>query len=317
MNKLELPDQVINIIRKSLSLSTWKQYESSLKKYVKFCTEKGYDVWKIDISQYLNFLSSLVESGLSYNSINTARSALSTVFGMNSDINIGENKLICKFMKGVYKSKPPLCKYNVTWDPSSILELISQWDNSTINLERLSLKLVAILALTTAQRVQTLKSLKISNIIWSNPVQIKLTDVLKTTTIRNQNPLIILPPYHDVRICPVACLKIYIDKTKEIRLQNCDQLLISFVKPHGQVTSQTISRWLCTVLKLAGIDVKEFSAHSYRHAASSTAANRGVNVDVIMKSVGWSATSKTFATFYHKPIVTNNMLADAVLGCNS
>lgn len=218
-------------------------------------------------------------------------------------------------MKGIYKVKPPTCKYNVTWDPSSVLTLISTWDNNNISLEDLSLKLVSILALVTAQRVQTLKSLKISNIIWSNPVQIKLTDVLKTTNIHNQNPLIILPPYHDSRLCPVACLKMYIDKTRDIRLQNCEQLFISFVRPHGPITSQTISRWLCNVLKLANISIEEFGSHSYRHAATSMAAKRGVNVDIIMKSVGWSNKSRTFATFYHKPIVNNTALADAVLSC--
>ena len=104
----------------------------------------------------------------------------------------------------------------------------------------------------------------------------------------------------------------YINRTNNIRNGN-DQLFISFVKPHGAVSTETVSRWLCNVLKLAGINVDEFKAHSYRHASTSTAVKRGVNVNVVLKSVGWSNNSKTFATFYQKPIVQNTMFANAVL----
>lgn len=310
---MQLPDSVTKILKSSLSRNTWQQYESSLKKYAKFCDNNSLDVWKIDITQYLRFLSSLYDAGLGYNSINTARSAISTVFGLFSNVSIGEDRLISRFMQGVYKIKPPNCKYNVTWCPSSVLEMIAKWDNNIINLEQLSLKLVALLALVTAQRVQTLTSLKLSNIVWSTPVQIKLTDVLKTTKLKNPNPIIILPPYPDSNLCPVTCLKLYIDKTASVRKPEHNQLLISFVRPHGPISSQTVSRWLCSVLKLANINVNEFKAHSYRHAATSTAADRGVNVDVLMKSVGWSNNSRTFATFYHKPIIKNTMLSDAII----
>ena len=109
-------------------------------------------------------------------------------------------------MQGLYKTKPPSCKYSITWDPDIVLKLISEWDNATISLEKLTFKLVALLALVTAQRVQTLCSFKISNIVWSDPVQIKLTDILKTTKIRNPNPMIVLPPYHNCNVCPLTCL---------------------------------------------------------------------------------------------------------------
>lgn len=48
-------------------------------------------------------------------------------------------------------------------------------------------------------------------------------------------------------------------------------------------------------MKDSGIDTAIFSSHSTRHAASSQALKQGLTVDNILKAVGWSANSMTFA----------------------
>ncbi|KAI8441190.1 hypothetical protein MSG28_009421 [Choristoneura fumiferana] len=86
-------------------------------------------------------------------------------------------------------------------------------------------------------------------------------------------------------ICPGQALLAYMDKTKAIR-NNCDQLLIAFKKPHKQITSQTISRWIKLTLNKSGIDTSIFTAHSTRHASTSAANRLGVNIDTIRKTAG-------------------------------
>ena len=51
----------------------------------------------------------------------------------------------------------------------------------------------------------------------------------------------------------------------------------------------------------AGIDVEIFNAHSTRSASTSAAVQNKMNVEDILKTVGWS-NAATFAKFYHKPI---------------
>ena len=81
-----------------------------------------------------------------------------------------------------------------------------------------------------------------------------------------------------------------------------DQLLVSFKKPHKEVNSQTISRWLKMVMEKAGID-KSFTAHSTRHASTPKARLKGLNISTIKGTAGWSkASSSTFAKFYDRPV---------------
>ena len=71
------------------------------------------------------------------------------------------------------------------------------------------------------------------------------------------------------------------------------------MKPHKPVTSDTIARWVKTVLSLAGID-GVFTAHSTRGGSASAAARAGVALSDIMEAADWSRES-TFKIFYHRP----------------
>ena len=104
----------------------------------------------------------------------------------------------------------------------------------------------------------------------------------------------------------------YLERTRLLR-GDCKQLLISFQKPHGAVSTDTISRWLKLVLKQAGIDINMFKAHSTRAASTSAAASGNVPLSTIMASAGWS-NANTFSKFYNKPVITDEQnFGDALL----
>ena len=117
------------------------------------------------------------------------------------------------------------------------------------------------------------------------------------------------PP--DRRLCVTFVLKEYLKQTAALR-KDCKKLFISYVKPHGQVSRDTISRWLKIVMTRGGIDVKKFSSHSVRSAAVSKASAKFVSVDKVLKVAGWS-NAKTFAKFYKKPIETSSSVFQNVV----
>ena len=92
--------------------------------------------------------------------------------------------------------------------------------------------------------------------------------------------------------------------------KNSSLLFISPLKPLGHVTPSTISGWIKTVLRLAGIDPK-FTAHSTRGAASSKATKRGISLYSILKTGSW-AHETTFTRFYrreiHPPVIEETIL---------
>ena len=114
----------------------------------------------------------------------------------------------------------------------------------------------------------------------------------------------------DRRLCVYFVMKEYLKRAKMLR-KNTDKLLISYRKPHGPVSRDTIARWIKTVLLRAGIDISKFTAHSVRAAVTSK-AKQTIPVGKIMEKAGWSNKS-TFAKYYDKTIVTGNELPAAVL----
>ena len=100
------------------------------------------------------------------------------------------------------------------------------------------------------------------------------------------------------KLCIVAVLQECLARTQDLR-KDQDQLLLSYQKPHHPVTKDTLARWLRDILNKSEVDTELFSAHSIRSASTSTAARRGLPVDVTMKPAGWSAVS-TFTRFYLK-----------------
>jgi len=72
--------------------------------------------------------------------------------------------------------------------------------------------------------------------------------------------------------------------------------------------SRTLSK-----LHAAGININLFSAHSTRHASTSLAICRGINVDEIEHAAGWSRSSDVFARFYNRPIIGDTSLHLVIL----
>lgn len=172
-----------------------------------------------------------------------------------------------------------------------------------------------LLALATAQRVQTLTKIKISNIKKvETEIRIKITDQIKTSGPGKSQPLLLLPFFKkQPRLCVATLLYQYIELTAHIRAENQDILLLTHKKPHRAATTQSISRWIKSIMAKSGIEVDIFGSHSTRHAATSAAFRRGIDIDTIRKAAGWTAKSNVFARFYNRPVMDNTSVANAVI----
>jgi integrase len=294
-------------------LSTRNQYRSYIKRWFQFCADNNINSNNTKIKNVLSFLFELYKSGLGYSSINTARSALSLLIPSINGQTIGNDQLVNRFVKGVFKLRPPAPRYEFTWDVNCILKLFLSWpDNNDLSIKQLSIKLVALLALVTAQRVQCINSIMINNISYNNNIMIiKIDKLLKTSKPGSVQPSFEFPPYQVVKLCVAKTINDYLNMTLNCR--KYDELFLSLDKPYRPISNQTISRWLKEVLKLSGIDTNLFKAHSFRGAATSKAYSEGCNIDNIFKRAGWSNNSTMFAKFYHRQINVNDDFTHAVL----
>ena len=310
--KKQAPENSISILISSLSDNTIKQYDSCFRNWWQFCDIKGLDPLNYSLKNLFDFLLFLLEKKYSYSSINTHKSALSLILSINSD----HEQLIKRFMKGDYNIKPSQPKYSETWDPSPVLQYIEKLHPlHTLSAENLTKKLVTLLALTTAHRVQTLSKIKIDNVVYlEDRIERKIADRIKTSDLNKTQPLLILPYFLDKpELCVASVLKFYIEFTKSKR-GNEKQLLLTYKKPFHPATSQTISRWIKTTLEKSGINTNIYKSHSTRHAATSAAFRSGVNLEMIRKTAGWTSSSNVFNKFYNKTVsCSTSEFARAVL----
>lgn len=171
------------------------------------------------------------------------------------------------------------------------------------------------MALVTAHRVQTLALIQAQNIsITKEGIEIKIPEQIKTSGPNRLQPVLKLPNFVEKpHLCAAKAIYCYLQRTKSLRPFNESKLFITYKKPYRAASSQSLSRWIKMVLGESGLDTSIFTAHSTRHAATSAAARNGVSLDLIRNTAGWSSASKVFATFYNKPLLSNESFARTII----
>lgn len=295
-----MPDQAVHLYIASLSDKSLNQYNTGLKKWWNFCNNKKANPFEYNIPTIVSFLSEEFNKGAKYGTLNSIRSAISLIV----DPKIAADHRVKRLLKGAYNLRPAGPRYDSTWDPQVVLSYFSnQPTNNELSLKQLSKKLITLLALITAHRMQTFSLIRVSNIeLKPDKITIKISERIKTSGLHKNQPYLILPMFKEnCKVCAATTLVSYLQRTEHIR-KNEDKLLISFKAPHEAVGSQTLSRWVSETLFAAGIDTNVFSAHSTRHAATSAANRNGISLQLIRKTAGWSNNSATFAKFYNREL---------------
>lgn len=251
-----------------------------------------------------------MRQGKSYSVINTHKSMLLQTLKLLGNSWCDNPLFISRFMKGVFNRIPPRPKYKFTWDVSKVLTFLrTLFPLCELSLKMLTLKVVALIALSSAPRAQTLVSMNMDSMkISENCITFIFENLLKTTRPSNSYSLNL---YHFVEeeLCVMHTLLYYLDRTKDLRKSR--SVLVSYCS-YNSVTSSTIARWLKEVLELSGVDVSVFKAHSFRGAAVSAAFNRGCSVSEILKTADWTSV-KNFKKYYLREVVSSDKsFADSV-----
>ena len=74
------------------------------------------DPFDSSVNQTAEFLAEYFHEGVIYSMINTARLTLSSVFPAKDDTHFGNHPLIVRLLRGMFKQRPYLPRYTVTYD---------------------------------------------------------------------------------------------------------------------------------------------------------------------------------------------------------
>ena len=181
-----------------------------------FAKSNFFDPLHPTLTQVLDFLTFLFQKGLKYSSINTDRAALST-FVSYSNLNMGEEPLIKKFMKGVFNERPALPRYQSSWSVDKVLNYLSGKPSvSEMSLKELTFKLVMLLAVITGQRCQTLPLLDLKDLhVTGDGVKFVINSLVKQSRLGCTQPILNLISYpHNIKLCIVSVLREYLVRTR-------------------------------------------------------------------------------------------------------
>ena len=251
LQKSGISEEITDTIMSSWREGTRNQYESVLKQWIIFCSERNESTVPKSARQLLEFLQKLFNKGLGYSSLNTARSAISSLAIVNDKDNnstMGNNPLVRLFMRGVFIKRPQIPKTLTVWNPEKVLRLLKSWSPmKSISRKKLTFKTLMLMLLSTGHRGQTILSCNLTHVhVGHNKIVFLVDKLLKTSKPGCHISEVSLCSYSDTNLCPVVYLKEYIKRTRKIR--QSAQLFVKLSKPHDKISRATLRRWTKTTL---------------------------------------------------------------------
>ena len=159
---------------------------------------------------------SLYNQGLSYSTINTARSALSSILNIEGPTPFGSHPLVMRFLNGVYETRKP---QTTIWDFATVLKYFKTlWPLQHLFFKLLTPKLLLLLLLTTVQRGQSIHLLSLDSITMSaQSCKFELLEHVTTSRPNKREHSIDINSYQpDDTLCPLLTLKEYIKRTENL-----------------------------------------------------------------------------------------------------
>ena len=281
-----LSKEVVDILLASWRTATQKRYSAPWRAWVRWCCQRGSCPISAPVAEVLAFLASLVTQGnLEYKTIALYRSAISQALDPVGSTRLGSLPVVARFMKGVFKNKPPKPRYCSTWSVKTALSFLESLEPlEELTLKQLCYKTVLLLALTWAARAHELSALDLTYSLRKEGSW----EFSLPTHMKNSRPghaaqkFLFLAFPENPKICVIRSLIAYVDRTKGLRKST--QLLVSFISPHKAISSQS---------------GQSVTGHSTRGASTSAAAAVGLSADLILEAAGW-ASVQTFERFYHR-----------------
>ena len=295
------------VLVNSLRESTRKQYGYYLSEYLKF---HEVNCFEFSTHMVIGFLQSLFDRDVGYSALNTARSALSFVSSLLEGKKIGDDPLVCRYLRGVFNMRPSLPRFSSTWDPEIAFKFLDVNSNSLDILE-LSRKVAFLVAILSGQRISTLADIKFNHVkVSGSQVFISIGMVKQTRPGYSQQPITFQAFPDRPNLCVFNQINEYIKKTDSYRPTN-QGFFLTTTKPFRSATKNTISNWIRYILKKCNL--QEFTPHSLRGAGTSAAVrNNLLPVDKVLSAAGWSRES-TFQKFYAHPLLKQHDSLDVAI----
>lgn len=300
-------DQQKSLLRASWRPSTLKAYKPAWTRWISWARMNKIPEYKPSGSDLARFLADLHnQEGLSYNTILSYKSAVSTLCDPEATETLSSHPLVKRILKSIAITKPKISKPPV-WDVDLVINYLSRLNPDTNRLYEISKCTASILLLCSGRRVHDLTLLRTnpSNCIICNDHIILVpafgsktdsADYRQSGWKLKHNPC-------NKSLSPVHWIKRLIEAGQQRRQDaDCDNLFVSTCGQAKPATRCVIAGWVKNMLKESGV---EASAGSFRAAVASKSWIENSPLEEILTRGNWRS-AKTFKRFYCRQISSVN-----------
>jgi len=306
------------LLEHSLRPSTLKSYDGILSRFKRFCTQHQYNYFPTSTAAVAHFLRDIVkDTERPGPTLITASAAIAGMYKGSTHADPPKNQLLSMLRQALVNTGTKRPRKNTPVFPIEKLTdyITGLGPNDTMSIKDLRAKTICLLALvglfrpsdlallTLEQVTFTETSLSLSNFGGKTD---KSKDGIPTTITSSSLPT----------LCPVRALRAYINKTTEARNKIDGKPIFIYldksIRSHdtgvAALTNQRVAKVMTETLLAAGIE--ETTARSFRKTGASTAINKGVDADLVMKLGRWKSPDVFFKHYvdWEKTSLTDTIL---------
>ena len=144
----------LDFLSHHIATNTTQKYNSAWQQFCLFC--KGLNVQPItcSVTVIVKYIRHRFEEGVSYSTMNLAKSAISKFHCfLPGNVPVGSDQLVQKAMKSFFKQRPPLPKYQNTFDVTMVMRYVMDMGPAAaLDLKCLTYKTLFLVAFSTLSR---------------------------------------------------------------------------------------------------------------------------------------------------------------------
>ena len=202
----DLDEADLDFLSKHLAPQTASGYGYTFKNFRLFCEQLHADPLTCAPAVVVKYLRNLFESGAEYSTVNFHRSGISKFHGGIDGNAIEEHPLVSQAVKAVFRLRPPLPKYQSTFDIVPVLAYVQ-------SLPTLTFKTLFLTIYSSISRVSSVARLGPSLQEHRDSVVLHFVSLEKQARVGNTRGYLQIPHFpEDPELCPVRALVTYFNK---------------------------------------------------------------------------------------------------------
>ena len=155
----ELSEEATRLLMASWRSKSQSSYNSLFLKWERWCISRSRDPIHGPVGDIANFLAELFQERYSYSSLNSYRSAISSVHTRIEGLPVEQHPVVRRILKGAYNINRPKPHYKSTWRVSQVVTWLDSRQSKDLSLLELSVKAVTLCVLTHPCRSEELASM--------------------------------------------------------------------------------------------------------------------------------------------------------------